>query len=295
MLNISELSPYSGLLGLDSSKFTQLKNKTIVVKYGGAALEHQELRSPVIGDIAFLQHFGAYVVIVHGGSRQLDSRMRELGLQVKSTDGLRYTCSETIEEARTIFGGINAEIVGLLRDIGAPAVGLLGEENGLIKAELKSFETYGYVGGVKSIDVEKLRSIMGQGEIPVLTVLGRSDDGQILNINADDVARAVASSLCADKLVFITDVEGILQNPKDPSSLLTMTDEEGIESLLREHIISKGMIRKVKACLEAIRNDATVVHILSARQPLALITEIIGESHYGTKVVRKKSQVPVDG
>lgn len=295
MLNISELSPYCGLLRLDSSKCTQLKGKTIVVKYGGAALEHQELHKPIIRDIAFLQQVGAYVVIVHGGSRQLDSRMRELGLQIKSTDGLRYTCSKTIEEARAIFGEINAEIVELLRDMGAPAVGLLGEENGLIKAELKSFETYGYVGDVKSVDVERLREIMGQGKIPVLTVLGRSGDGQILNINADDVARAVTSSLCADKLVFITDVEGILQNPKDPSSLLSMTDEEGIESLLREHIISKGMTRKVKACLEAIRNDAPVVHILSARQPLALITEIIGESHYGTKIVRKKSQFLADG
>lgn len=294
MLKVSESAPYSGLLSRDSSKYAQLKGKTIVIKYGGAALERRALKKPIIRDIAFLQQVGACVVVVHGGSRQLDKRMKELGLQIRSVDGLRYTCDNTVEEARVIFGEINAEIVELLRDMGVAAIGLRGEERGLIKAELKNFETYGYVGDVKSVDVKRLRSIMGQGKIPVISILGRADDGQILNINADDVARAVTSSLNADKLIFITDVEGVLQDPRDPSSLLSTTDDERIENLLKEHVISKGMTRKVRACLEAIRNDAPVVHILSARQPRALITEIIGESHYGTKVVRKKSQVPAN-
>jgi acetylglutamate kinase len=293
MRNISELAPYSGFLSHNSSKYTQLKGKTIVIKYGGAALERRALKKPIIQDIAFLQQAGARVVIVHGGSRQLDNRMRELGLQIRSVDGLRYTCERTVEEARVIFGEINAEIVELLQDMGVAAIGLRGEERGLIKAELKNFETYGYVGDVKSVGVKRLRSIIEQGKIPVISILGRADDGQVLNINADDVARAVTSSLCADKLIFITDVEGVLRDPGDPSSLLSTTDDEEIESLLQEHVISKGMTRKVKACLEAIRNDAPVVHILSAQQPQALITEILGESHYGTKIV-KKSQVPAN-
>lgn len=291
MLDNSELTPYSGLRALDSPKYTQLKGKTIVIKYGGAALERRALKKPIIQDIAFLQQVGARVVVVHGGSRQLDKRMRELGLQIRSVDGLRYTGDKTIEEARVVFGGINTEIVQLLRGMGVAAIGLRGEESGLIKADLRSFEIYGYVGDVRSVDVKRLRSIMGQGKIPVISVLGRADDGQVLNINADDVARAVTSALHADKLIFITDVEGVLQDPRDPSSLLSMTDAEGIENLLKEQVISRGMARKVRACLEAIRNDAPVVYILSARQPRALITEIIGESHYGTKVVRGKSQV----
>lgn len=288
MLKISESVPYSGLLSFDPSKYTQLTGKIIVIKYGGAALEHRALRKPTIRDIAFLQQVGARVVIVHGGSRQLDKRMKEAGLQIRSVDGLRYTCDKTIEEARVIFGEINTEIVQLLQDMGVAAIGLRGEESGLIKAELKSFETYGYVGDVKSVDVERLRSIMGQGKIPVISVLGRADDGQVLNINADDVARAVTSALHADNMMFITDVEGILQDPTDPSTLLATTDDERVENLLKQHAISKGMTRKVKACLEAIRNDVPVVHILSARQPGALITEITGESHYGTKLVRKE-------
>jgi len=291
MTKTSKLVPHSDSLSPNSSKYTQLIGKTIVVKYGGAALEHQEFKEPTIRDIAFLQRVGARVVVVHGGSRQLDKRMEEIGLEIKYVDGLRYTCGKTIEEARIIFGEINTEIVHLLWDMGADAIGLRGEESGVIKAELKSFETYGYVGDVKSVDVERLRSIMDHGKIPVISVLGRADDGQVLNINADDVARAVTSSLYADELIFITDVEGILQDPKDPSSLLSTTDDETLESLLKEHIISKGMTRKVKACLAAIRNDAPVVHILSARQPGALVTEVIGESHYGTKVVRKGTQI----
>jgi len=288
MSNISKPRLYHHPLSLDSSKYTQLTGKTLVIKYGGAALERRELNEPTIRDIVFLQRAGARILVVHGGSRQLDKRMKEIGLQIRSVDDLRYTCDKTIEEARIIFGEINTEIARLLRNAGAAAIGLRGEESCVIKAKLKSFETYGYVGDVESVDVERLGSIMYHGKIPVISVLGRADDGQVLNINADDVARAVTSSLYADELIFITDVEGILQDPKDPSSLLSTTDDETLEILLKEHIISKGMTRKVKACLAAIRNDAPVVHILSARQPQALITEIIGESHYGTKVVRKK-------
>ncbi len=288
MPDISELVLYSDLLSLNSSKFTQLTGKIIVIKYGGAALERRELKEPIIRDIAFLRRVGVFVVVVHGGSRQLDKRMKEKALQIRSIDGLRYTCDKTIEEARIVFGEINTEIVRLLRDMGADAIGLRGEEDGMISAELKSFETYGYVGDVKKVDVERLRSVMEQGKIPVISALGRANDGQILNINADDVACAVSSAVCADKFMFITDVEGILQDPSDPSSLLSTVDDEKIENLLAEHIISRGMVRKVKACLEAIRNNVPVVHILSARQPRALTTEVIGETHYGTKLVRKE-------
>lgn len=294
MANISKAVSSSDPVTLDSSKYTQLTGKIIVIKYGGAALEHRELREPTIRDIAFLQQVGARVVVVHGGSRQLDKRMEEVGLQVRSVDGLRYTCGKTIEEAKKIFGEINTEIVHRLRDMGAAAIGLRDEEDSLIKAELKSFETYGYVGYVKSVDIERLRSMMEQGKIPVITALGKAGDGQVLNINADEVACAVATSLYADEFMVITDVEGVFKSPSDPSSLLSTTDGGEIESLLSEHIISKGMARKVEACLEAIRSGVPVVHILSARQPGALITEIAGETQYGTKVVRKEIPAPAD-
>jgi len=288
MPNISKLMTSTDLLSPHSSKYTQLKGKTIVIKYGGAALERRELQEPTIRDIAFLQRVGAHVVVVHGGSRQLDKRMEEIGLQVRNVNGLRYTCAKTIEEAKKIFGEINTELVQRLQDMGAAAIGLQDEENGVIKAELKSFEIYGYVGEVKSVDIERLNSIMEQDKIPVIPALGKADDGQVLNINADDVACAIASSLCADRLIFITDVEGVLQNPRDPASLLSMTNDEELKNLLREHSISKGMTLKVKACLNAISKDIPAVHILSVHQSGELITEIIGETHHGTKVVRKE-------
>ncbi len=280
-----------GIQSITDSKYTQLAGHTIVIKYGGAALEHQEFNEPTMRDIAFLQEVGAHVVIVHGGSRQLTQRMKEKGLKVILIDGLRYTCDKTIEEARIVFSEINSNIVSLLQSMGVDAVGLRGEEDGLIEAILKSFGTYGYVGDVKNVNAERLKSIMLHGKIPVISALGRAVDGQVLNINADVVACAVASALHAGTFMFITDVEGVLQNPKDPSSLLSTTDDERIEDLLKEGVISSGMTPKVKACLGAIRNGVPVVHILSAQQPRALITEIIGESHYGTKLVKKGTPV----
>jgi acetylglutamate kinase len=211
--------------------------------------------------------------------------MKERCLQIKNKDGLRYTSSETIEEAKIIFSEINAEIVNLLRDMGATAVGLRGEENGLIKAQLKSFETYGYVGDVKSMDVKKLGSIMAQGEIPVISTLGSADDGQVLNINADDAASAVASSLHADKFILLTDVTGILQDSRDPSSLISTIDDDGIETLLEKHIVVGGMARKLKACREAVKNGVPVVCI----QPPPLVAGITDASHCGTQVVGEKS------
>ena len=276
----------------NSSKYVELAGKTIVVKYGGAALEHRELKEPTIRDIAFLQRAGACVVVVHGGSRQLDKKMREKGLQIRNTDGLRYTCDKTIEEARLVFGEINTEIVDLLESIGAAAIGL-GGESGLIKAKLMRFETYGYVCDVKSVDVVRLKSIIKQGKIPVISALGIADDGQALNINADDAACAVACSLHADKFIMLTDVEGILKNPRDPSSLISTIDAQGIESLLEIHAVSQVMVRKVKACYKAVKDGIPAIYILSARQPHALITEITGESHYGTQIIGEKSQILV--
>jgi acetylglutamate kinase len=272
---------------LNDSKYRQIFGKTIVVKYGGAALEHQEFFKPTINDIAFLQKVGANIVVVHGGSRQLNERMKEKGLEVTSIDGLRYTSDKTIEEAKIVFSEINAQVVSLLQQGGVTAVGLLGDEDSIIQASLKNFKMYGYVGNVKNVDVTRIKAIILQGKVPVISALGRTVDGQVLNINADEVASAVASALCSDIFMFITDVEGVFQNPKDSSSVLSYIDDEVIEKLLSERVISKGMTPKIKACLGAVRNGVPIVHILSARQPKALITEIIGESNYGTKLVRK--------
>lgn len=292
MINTKRGILHADFSSFNSSKYVELAGKTIVIKYGGAALEHRELKDPTIHDIAFLQRVGVCVVIVHGGSRQLDKRMREKGLQIRNTDGLRYTCDKTIEEARVVFDEINTEIVDLLQGMGAAAIGL-GGESGLIKAKLMKFETYGYVGDVKSVDVVRLKSIIKQGKIPVISALGIADDGQVLNINADDAACAVACSLHADKFIMLTDVEGILQNPRDPSSLISTIDAKGIESLLERHAVSQGMVRKVKACYKAVNAGIPAIHILSARQPHALVTEITGESHYGTQIIGEKSQILV--
>lgn len=271
----------------NDSKYSHIFGKTIVIKYGGAALEHQEFNEPTIHDIAFLQKVGANIVVVHGGSRQLNKRMKEKELEVRSIDGLRYSSDKTVEEAKIVFSEINTQVVSLLQQGGVTAIGLLGDEDGIIEAKLKNFKMYGYVGDVKSVNVTRLKSIMVQGKVPVISALGRTVDGQILNINADDVACAVAYALSSDIFMFITDVEGVFQNPKDSSSVLSYIDDEGIENLLSKGVISKGMTPKIKACLGAVRNGVPVVHILSARQPKALITEIIGESNYGTKLVRK--------
>jgi acetylglutamate kinase len=285
-------APYSTVPPLSPSQQKQIAGTTIVIKYGGAALERQALKEPTIKDIASLQQAGARIVLVHGGSRQLDERMKKINLPIKSINGLRYTCAKTIEEAKVIFDEINAEIVQLLEKAGVRAVGLGAEEIWVIKARVKDREIYGYVGEVESVDVNRLKAIMKQGKIPVIYALGKTTDGQVLNINADDVACAVASALHADKFLLITDVEGVFKNAKDPSSLMQCIDDEEIEKILKEHIVSKGMIPKLEACLEAIKSGVSAVHILSAQQPHALTSEIIGTSNYGTRIQRGKPRIP---
>jgi len=267
-------------------KSRKLAGKIIVVKYGGAALEHTDLRMPILRDVALLKEAGATVVLIHGGSRRLSQVMATKRLEVRMIRGLRYTSSETVEVARTVFGELNKEIVELLDATGASPVGLKGEDNGLIMAKLKDFNLYGYVGDVQQVDVAILVKLIKKHQLPVISGLGVDGNGRVLNINLDLVAAAVAGELHADTFVLITDVDGILRDVKDPDTLMPLLDMEQLDSLQDNRMIGNGMLPKIEACLCAMRQDVKNTYVMSCRQPHALITELIGETHYGTHIVR---------
>jgi acetylglutamate kinase len=264
----------------------KLAGKKVVVKYGGAALEHEDLKKPILSDIALLKQAGVVVVLVHGGSRRLNQAMAEKKLAVTMINGLRYTSSETVDLAREVFGQLNEDIVKLLDAAGASPVGLKGEESGLIMAKPKDFDRYGHVGDVEEVKVEVLLRLLGQDRLPVISGLGVSKEGQTLNINLDIVAAAVAGALSADKFMLITDVEGILRDVADSNTRMSFLDRDQLKALQNSNTVANGMLPKIEACLLAMAQGVRETYISSCSQPQALITELLGETHYGTHIVQ---------
>ena len=264
----------------------KLAGKKVVVKYGGAALEREDLKKPILADIALLKEAGAVIVLVHGGSRHLSQEMARRKLDVKMINGLRYTSAETVDIARKVFGQLNEDIVKLLDAAGAAPVGLKGEESGLIKAKLRDFDHYGYVGDVEEVKVEVLLRLLGENRLPVISGLGVSKDGQTLNINLDTVAAAVAGALNAERFVLITDVDGILRDVTDSSTRMSSLDQEQLKALQSSNTVANGMLPKIEACLLAMAQGVEETYIISCSQPHALITELLGKTRYGTHVVQ---------
>lgn len=263
----------------------KLAGKKIVIKYGGAALEHEDLKRPTLLDVALLKEAGAIVVLVHGGSRHLSQEMAKKGLAVKMINGLRYTSFETVDIARKVFGQLNTEIVELLDAAGAAPIGLKGEESDIIRAKAKDFDLYGYVGDVQKVKVEVLSKLLKQNRLPVISGLGIDENGQTLNINLDTVAAAIAGALSAEKFVLITDVDGILLDVTDSSTRMSLLNREQLKSLQSSNMVANGMLPKVEACLSAMAQGVKETYIISCRQPHALITELLGETQYGTHIV----------
>jgi acetylglutamate kinase len=268
------------------SRCKKLAGKKIVIKYGGAALEHEDLKRPTLLDVALLKEAGAIVVLVHGGSRHLSQEMAKRGLDVKMINGLRYTSSETVDMARRVFGQLNTEIVELLDAAGASPIGLKGDESAIIGAKPKDFNRYGYVGDVEEVKVEVLSKLLRQKRLPVISGLGMDSNGQILNINLDTVAAAIAGALSAEKFVLITDVDGILRDVTDSDTRMSLLDREQLKSLQGSNMVANGMLPKVEACLRAMDQGVEETYIISCRQPHALITKLLGETRYGTHIVR---------
>ena len=261
--------------------------KTIVVKYGGNAMVSQELRQAVISDIVLLSLVGIRVVVVHGGGPEIDQMLARLGKEPKFVDGLRYTDQETMEVVQQVLcGQVNKDLVATMNRLGGRAVGLCGLDGGLLQAK-KLDEKHGLVGQVCQVDPRPLTDAMGSGYIPVVATVAQGTDGETAyNVNADTAAAKLAVALEAEKLILLTDVRGLLRDPADESTLIPELQLSSVPALVREGVISGGMIPKVDCCVEAVRSGVQSAVILDGRVAHSLLIELLTDAGIGTMLVK---------
>lgn len=258
--------------------------RTIVVKYGGNAMTDPRLAETFAADIVLLHSVGIKVVVVHGGGPQIGDLLGRLGIESEFRDGLRVTDADTLDVARMVLvGKVNREIVASINAHGPLAVGLSGEDGGLIEANLRDPEL-GFVGDVANVNPAIVESLLAQNLIPVISTIGADLSGQSYNINADTVAAAIAGSLGAAKAIYLTDIAGLLRDVNDPNSLIATTTPAEIADLVTDGVLSGGMIPKVEACLEAIDAGVPAVHMLDGRVPHVVLLELFTRAGVGTMI-----------
>jgi acetylglutamate kinase len=264
--------------------------KTVVIKYGGAAMEHADLKEPFALDVILLRLVGIKPVIVHGGGPQIGALMKRLGKEPKFVGGMRVTDEETVEIVEMVLGGkINKEIVGLINLHGGKAVGLSGKDAQLLRARRRGHRLpsgeeidIGLVGEVESVNTEPIRLLEDNGFIPVIAPVGIGGGGETYNINADLVAGEVAAALGAEKLIHLTDVQGIKGTDGQLISTLARKDAE---RLMREGVIDGGMLPKVESSLRALEGGTAKAHIIDGRVPHAILLELFTRQGVGTEIV----------
>jgi acetylglutamate kinase len=266
---------------------------TVVIKYGGNAMVDPALAATFAEDVVLLRSVGIKPVVVHGGGPQIGELLARLGKTTEFRDGLRVTDAETLDVARMVLvGKVGRDIVGSINVHGAYAVGLSGEDGGLIRAVPHDPEL-GFVGDVAEVRPGILERLLAEDMIPVVSTIGSDDQGQAYNINADTVAGALAGALRAEKVVYLTDVPGLLLDVADPSSLVARTTVAEIGRLIDEGIISGGMIPKVAACVDAVQAGARSAHMLDGRLPHVLLLELFTDAGIGTMITEHPVTDPI--
>lgn len=271
--------------------------KTIVIKYGGNAMINDELKEKVMQDVALMKYVGIRPVIVHGGGPEITGFLKKVGKQSSFVAGLRVTDAETVEIAEMVLDGkVNSEIVNLLNHRGVRAVGLSGKDAGLIQARKKLATVYegttsrkvdiGYVGEVEQVNTSILEDLLDQDYVPVIAPIGVGQDGESYNINADYVAAEIAGALQAEKLLLLTDIEGIYRDFHDKDTFISTLHLPEARAYIRDGVIAGGMIPKVEACLKALDKGAGKTHIIDGRLDHSIILEIFTSKGIGTQVVR---------
>ena len=263
----------------------EFHGKTIVVKYGGAAMVDPALREEFARDVVLLKYVGLNPVVVHGGGPEITAYMERLGLPVTFVDGLRVSDAQTVEVAKMVLvGKVNKDIVQRLGRHGQAAVGLSGDDGNLFRVSRQTApggEDIGFVGRIDRVDVDVLNHI-AQDYIPVIASVGADREGTSYNVNADEAAAAVARAMGAYKVMFLTDVEGWLRDPKDPGSVISEAPTDEVEGALQQ--IAGGMRPKLQACVDAIHGGVTFAHIVDGRVPHSLLLELFTDAGIGTKI-----------
>jgi acetylglutamate kinase len=255
---------------------------TFVVKYGGAAMEEENLKKEFAKDMVLLQYVGINPIVVHGGGPKINKLLAELKIPANFVDGLRVTDERTLEVVEMVLSGsINKEIVKNINDLGGRAIGLSGKDGKLLVAKKMKGKDIGFVGEIVNVDVAILKDINGHGYIPVIAPLADGTDGHSYNINADSAAGSIAKALSAEKLILLTDVEGVLDKE---NNLISSLKKAEVEVLIKNKTVSGGMIPKVSCCLDALQGGVKETHIIDGRIPHAILLEVFTDSGIGTQI-----------
>ncbi len=266
----------------------RFNRKVIVVKYGGSAMVDEELKKQVIEDVTLLKLVGFKPIIVHGGGKEISRWVSKVGMEPKFINGLRVTDEATMELAEMVLGKVNKELVQLVQGLGVRAIGVSGKDGGLLKVTKKysNGEDIGFVGEVTEVNAEILRDLLEKDFLPIVCPVGMDERFHTYNINADDAACAIARAMNAEKLAFLTDIEGVYKNPKDPETLISELQISEARELMAEGFIGGGMLPKLNNGIEAIENGVSRVHILDGRIAHCLLLEIFTNKGIGTAILK---------
>lgn len=267
-------------------------NKIVVVKYGGSAMLDEELKKNVIQDVALLKLVGMHPVIVHGGGKEISKWVSMMGKQPEFVNGLRVTDEDTMEVAEMVLNKVNKSLVQFLELNGVKAVGLTGKDGGMLHVEKKLVDgkDIGFVGNITKVDTKIIDTLIENGYVPVIAPIGMDDEYLAYNINADDAACAIAEALGAEKLAFLTDIEGVCKDPKDPSTLMSVITLEEAEGLISDGYIGGGMLPKLRNCIDAVRSGVSRVHILDGRKAHCLLLEFFTQEGVGTAIINQTEE-----
>ena len=266
--------------------------KVIVVKYGGSAMVDENLKMDVIRDVVLLKLVGFKPIIVHGGGKEISRMVARMGMEPRFVNGLRVTDGETMEVAEMVLNKVNKELVTLVESLGIKAVGISGKDGRLLGVEkkLSGGEDIGFVGNVTEVRPKILQDLLEKDFLPIVCPTGLDEKFQTYNINADDAACAIAEAMKAEKLAFLTDIEGVMRDPKDPESLISELRVSEALELIDNGNVGGGMIPKLQNCIDAIENGVHRVHILDGRIPHSLLLEIFTNKGIGTAILREEEE-----
>ncbi len=267
--------------------------KIIVVKYGGSAMSNEELQKNVIKDVTLLKLVGFKPIIVHGGGKEISKWVEKTGKKAEFVNGLRVTDAETMEIAEMVLSKVNKSLVTMVQELGVKAVGISGKDGGLLQVDKKYSDgkDIGFVGDIKRVDPKVLYDLLEKDFLPIVAPIGLDDAFQTYNINADDAACAIAKAVNAEKLAFLTDIEGLYKDMNDKSSFISRLTADDADQLIEEGFVGGGMLPKLNNCTQAIRNGVNRVHILDGRIPHCLLLEIFTNEGIGTAIVADEEQL----
>ncbi len=262
-------------------------NKKVVVKYGGSAMLDEKLQQSVIKDVALLKLVGMKPIIVHGGGKEISKWIDIVGKETKFVEGLRVTDKETMEIAEMVLNKVNKDLVQMVEKLGVKAVGISGKDGGTLFCEKKmpNGKDIGFVGDVKSVNSDLIDTLLENDFIPIIAPIGMDENYEPYNINADDAACAVAKAIQAEKLAFLTDIEGVRRDVDDKESLISVLTLDDADELIDTGIIGGGMIPKIKNCVDAVKGGVSRVHILDGRKEHCLLLEFFTKKGIGTAII----------